>query len=183
MSNNTPEPEWIAVAQLGKARGIRGEITGYSLTSHPNRFARLKSVRLIGDPPFITRTLVVEEVWEHSGALVFKFAGIDSMTDAETLRGTEVQIPRTQRIQLEPGEYFHSDLIGCEVRDRASNRLIGIVTGFEENSGQPLLEIDKGKTLIPFVKAFCVDIRPADKLILTDLPEGLEDLGLPVGEK
>ena len=168
--------DWIAVAQLGKARGIRGEVIGYSLTSHPERFSRLKSVRLVGDAPFVTRTLVVEEVWEHAGALVFKFVGIDSMTDAETLRGAEIQIPGSERIQLEPGEYFHADLIGCEVRDRVSNRLIGTVTAFEGNAGQPLLEIDRGKTLIPFVKALCTDIRPADKIILTDLPEGLEDL-------
>lgn len=177
MPNNAAESEWIAVAQLGKARGICGEVIGYSLSSHPERFSDLKSVRLIGDAPFATRTLAVEEVWEHGGTLIFKFAGINSMSEAETLRGAEVQIPRSERVRLAPGEYFHSDVIGCEVRDRASNRLIGTVTGFEEYSGRPMLEIDKGRTLIPFVKEFCVDIRPDDNVILTELPDGLEDLG------
>ena len=58
------------------------------------------------------------EVWEHAGALVFKFQGVDSIHDAEKLRGAEVQVPPAERVELEPGEYFHSDLIGCEVRDR-----------------------------------------------------------------
>ena len=177
MQNNKSDSGWIAVAQLGKARGIRGEVIGYSLSSHPERFSRLKSVRLIGDPPFATRSLDVEEVWEHAGTLVFKFVGIDTMTEAETLRGAEVQVPHTERVKLAPGEYFHSDLIGCEVRDRESNRLIGVVTGFDENSGHPMLEVANGSLLIPFVKAFCLDIRPDEKLILTNLPEGLEDLG------
>ena len=36
--------------------------------------------------------------------------------------------------------------------------------------------IDGGRLLIPFVKAICVDIRPAEKLIEVDIPEGLEDI-------
>ena len=118
----------------------------------------------------------VEEVWEHSGALVFKFRGVDSISDAEKLRGAEVQVPRAERVALEPGEYFHSDLIGCEVRERTSGRVIGRVTSFEEYGGPPLIEIDGGRILIPFVKAICVDIRPDLKLIQVDLPEGLEEL-------
>jgi 16S rRNA processing protein RimM len=162
--------DWISVAQLGKPRGVRGEIVGYSLSSKPDRFARLKTVRILSTP------YEVEEVWEHRGALVFKFAGIDSMTDAEKLRGAEVQVPASERIELEPGEYFHSDLVGCEVREKSSGRVVGKVTSFEEYGGPQLLEIDNGRLLIPFVKAICIDIRPGEKLILADLPEGLEDL-------
>ena len=156
---------------LGRPRGIRGELTAISLSGRPERFARLKQVRLMGDGSFYE----VEEIWEHAGALIIKFMGIDSMTDAETLRGAEVQVPRSERIELEPDEYFHSDLIGCEVRDRSSGRVIGHVTNFEEYGGPALLEIDSGRMLIPFVKAICVDIRPEEKLILADLPEGLEE--------
>jgi 16S rRNA processing protein RimM len=124
-------------------------------------------------------TLEVERVWDHDGALVFKFRGIDSISDAETLRGSEVQVPASERVELEPGEYFYSDLTGCELRDRASNRLIGRVTDLVEYGGPPLLEIDGGRILVPFVKAICTDIRPADRVILADLPEGLETLAQP----
>jgi 16S rRNA processing protein RimM len=164
--------DWVSVAVLGRPRGNRGELTAESLSSRPERFARLKNVRLVGDgSPY-----QVEEVWEHAGALVFKFRGVDSISDAEQLRGAEVQIPGSERIELQPGEYFHSDLIGCEVRDRVSGRAIGRVTNFEEYGGPPLIEIDGGRMLIPFVKAICVDIRPEVKLIQVDMPDGLEDL-------
>ena len=118
----------------------------------------------------------VESVWDHAGVLVFKFRGVDSITDAEKLRGAEVQVPASERIRLEPGEYFHSDVIGCEVRERGSGRLVGHVTRFEEYGGPPLIEIDDGRMLIPFVKAICVDIQPDAKRIDVELPEGLEDL-------
>jgi 16S rRNA processing protein RimM len=169
---NSAESDWVAVAVLGRPRGNRGELTAESLSSKPERFARLKEVRLAGDGG----AYQVEEVWEHAGALVFKFRGVDSISDAEKLRGAEVQVPRSERVALEPGEYFHSDLIGCEVRERTSGRVVGRVTGFEEYGGPALLEIDAGRILIPFVKAICVDIRPDLKLIQVDLPEGLEEL-------
>lgn len=157
---------------LGRPRGNRGELTAESLSSHPERFARLSVVRLLGDGAFYH----VEEVWEHEGVLVFKFRGVDSIGDAEILRGAEVQVPLSDRIALEPGEYFHSDLIGCEVRERGSGRMIGHVTGFEEFGGPPLIGIDGGRLLIPFVKSICVDIRPEERRIEVELPEGLEDL-------
>ena len=169
---NSSTEDWVTVAVLHRPRGNRGEVTAESLSSKPERFARLKKVRLTGDGG----AYQVEEVWEHAGALVFKFQGVDSISDAEKLRGAEVQVPRCERVELDAGEYFHSDVIGCEVRERVSGRVVGHVTNFEEYGGPPLIEIDGGKLLIPFVKAICVDIRPDMKLIQVDLPEGLEDL-------
>lgn len=169
--------DWVAVAVLGRPWGNRGELTAVSLSSKPDRFARLKQVRLVGSVSSEHHSIhEVEHVREHDGALLFKFQGCDSISDAEALRGAEVQVPMTERVTLEPGEYFHSDLIGCEVRERGSGRVVGRVTNFEEYGGPPLLEIDGGRMLIPFVKAICADIRPEERLILADLPEGLEDI-------
>lgn len=62
------------------------------------------------------------------------------------------------------------------MRERSTGRSVGTVTGWEEYGGPALLEIDDGRVLVPFVKAICVDIRPEDRLILVDLPDGLETL-------
>ncbi|HVW09022.1 MAG TPA: ribosome maturation factor RimM [Bryobacteraceae bacterium] len=177
MSNTPPEDvaalaDWVTVAILGRPRGIRGEITAVSQSSHPERFASLKRVRLFGTG----EEYFVEEVWDHKGMLIFKFEGIDTPDAAELLRGAEVRIPPSERVHLEPGEYFQSDIVGCELRDRASGRRIGKVTGWEEYGGPSLLQIDGGRFLVPFVKAICVNILPEEKLIEADLPAGLEEL-------
>jgi 16S rRNA processing protein RimM len=173
---NSTQSDWVTIAVLGRARGIHGEVTAHSYSSKPERFRRLKSVRVVCEGATAPAMHEVEQVWEHGEVLVFKFAGVNSMTDAEKLRGAEVQVPVAERVELEADEYFHSDLIGCEVRERASGRVVGRVTDFQEYGGPPLLDVDNGRVLIPFVKAICVDIRPAEKLILADLPEGLENL-------
>ncbi len=157
---------------LVRPRGNKGELTAVSLSSKPDRFAHLLTVHLFGDgSPYS-----VERVWEHDGTLVFKFAGIDSINAAEELRGAEVRVPSSERVALDEGEYFQSDLVGCEVRDQATNRLIGSVTGWEEYGGPSLLQVDGGRLLIPFVKQICREIDPANRMIRVELPEGLEAL-------
>ncbi len=166
------EADWITVAALIRPRGNRGELTAEPLTARPSRLSLLKIVHLFGDGMLYR----VESVWFHQNIPVFKFEGVDTIGDAERLRGAEVRIPASERITLDEGEYFQSDLIGCEMRDAADNRLIGKVTGFEEYGGPGLLEIDGGRLLIPFVKEICVEIAPEAKRIRARMPEGLETL-------
>jgi 16S rRNA processing protein RimM len=174
---NNPPLEQIVVAVLGRPRGNRGELTATSLSSRPERFAALTSVILHGgDANFVQRPFAVEKVWDHNGTLIFKFGGVDSINDAEKLRGADVCIPKQERVELEEGEYFHSDLVGCELRDRLTGRLIGKVTGWEEFGGPALLEIDNGRMLVPFVNAICPEIDLEARVIRTDLPEGLEEI-------
>jgi 16S rRNA processing protein RimM len=160
---------------LGRPRGNRGEVTAISLSSYPERFAKLSSVHLFG----AGEKHEVERVWTHDGVLIFKFRGVDSIAEAETLRGAEVRVPVAERVTLNEGEFFLDDLVGCEMRDAASGRVIGRVTAWAEYGGPVLLEIDNGRIEVPFVKAICVDIRPDEKLIRASLPEGLEDLNKP----
>ncbi len=164
--------EWTAIAALVKPRGNKGELSAVSLSSKPERFASLTRVFLFGDGAEYR----IERIWDHDGTLIFKFAGIDSINDAEKLRGAEVRVPFEERAPLEEGEYYQSDLLGCEVRDLATGRVIGKVTGWEEYGGPSLLEVDDGRILIPFVKAICPEVDLSARVIRVTLPEGLEDL-------
>ncbi len=165
--------EWVTVAVLGKPRGIRGELTAFSYSDHPERFEHLTKVTLHGSAG--ARQVEVESSWFHQGSLIFKLKGIDSIEDAEALTGAEVRIPFAERAPLDPGEFYRSDLIGCEVRHSATKVLIGEVTGFEEGGTSGLLQVGP-KILIPFTREICVDIAPARREILVALPEGLLEI-------
>jgi len=169
------DPEWVAIALLGKPRGNRGELTAISLSDHPERFESLTCVFCTSPSSPEPRLFAIEEVWHHQSTLIFKFAGIDSIDAAQQLTGSEVRIPFSERLTLEPGEFFHSDLIGCEVRHRASNQLIGTVTGFEDGGANGLLQLGP-HILIPFTRQICVTIAPELRRILVDLPEGLLEI-------
>jgi 16S rRNA processing protein RimM len=122
------------------------------------------------------RPMEVERTWIHGDQIIFKFHGVDTISDAEKLAGAEVAIPLEQRAALGEEEYYESDLIGCEVFD-AGGRSLGPVTDFEETGGTPLLHV--GDLLIPFAKSICVQIDTKNKRIVLNAPEGLLDLNVP----
>jgi 16S rRNA processing protein RimM len=162
---------WVTVAVLGKTRGNRGEITAWALSSKPERYQDLEEVHLFGSG----ERFEVESTWFHQETLVFKFRGVDTISDAERLSGLEVRVPTSQRTSLEPGEFFQSDLVGCEVVDRRNGETIGRVSDWQDSGGPGCLVVD-GELLIPFARAICVEIDPANKRIAVELPEGLKDL-------
>jgi 16S rRNA processing protein RimM len=178
------EIDWVTLAVLGRTWGRHGELIATSLTSGPERFSGLEHVYLFGaeGAPGALRPLDIESVWEHRGQLVFKFRGIGSISDAEPLEGAEVRVPREQRAALPRDEYYQSDLIGCEVVDRATGGRVGSVRAIQDSGGPLLLAVggedEDEPMLIPFVRAICVDIDVDARRIVVDLPEGLKELNV-----
>ncbi len=168
---NPPAAGWIAIAVLGKTRGNRGEVTAIPLSGKPERFQALQEVFLFGSG---TR-YEVESTWFHQETLIFKFRGVDSISEAELLTGAEVRVPLDQRTTLDPGEFFQDDLLGCQVIDRRTGQALGTVSGWEDGGGSGLLVVDGG-LLIPFARSICVEIDPKARRISVELPEGLKDL-------
>jgi 16S rRNA processing protein RimM len=168
----------VVIAYLRRARGIKGEVIGDSLSSHPERFQKLGRVFLRkAEAPI--RELQVERVWMFRGEPVFKFVGIDSMNDAEPLAGHEVCIPVSERAPLSEGEFYFSDILECEAFE--GDTRIGRFTNWQESgSGQTWFEIADdaaGKSFtVPFHRAIFVEIDVAAKRVRLDLPAGLREL-------
>jgi 16S rRNA processing protein RimM len=120
----------------------------------------------------------VQAVWYHDGVPVLKFAGLDSISDAEQWEHAEILIPSTELAQPEDGEFLHTDLIGCVVWDEEKDQPLGAVRGVQDYGGAPLLEVDVDgrEVLVPLAHAICREIDVARKIIRAKLPEGLTDL-------
>jgi len=169
--------EWVAVGRLWRARGKRGELVGEIYSSQPGRAEKLKEVRL--DAEGRQRMAEIEQVWFHDGRPVFKFVGIDSISDAELWQGADILVPESERALPEEGEYSHADLIGCSLVRLGTGELVGVVTGVEEYGGPPLLRLDATdgrEILVPFARSMCREIDVAKKIIRVELPEGLTEL-------
>ena len=152
-----------------RTRGIKGELVAAPLSPNPGRVRAV----FIGDSAY-----QVERFWIHQDQPIFKFRGVDSMSDAEKLVGQFVTIPKEQRLALPEGEYYLSDLIGAAVVD-LTGRSLGVVENWQELGGQALLEVKQPggeELLIPFTHAICKVVDVEGKRITVDLPEGLEDL-------
>lgn len=168
--------DWVALAALRRARGIRGEVVAENLGSDPERFVPgLKGILLAALESDSGRDVEVERAWFHGESLVLKFRGIDTRTEAETLNGQYFCIAAEERPPAPEGQVYLSDLIGCELLALPDGRKIGEVTGCLDLGGPLLLESGED-LLIPYVPEICREVDTVGKRIVVDLPEGLEDL-------
>ena len=167
--------ELVAIANIVRPRGLKGEVVAEILTDFPDRFELLDIVTAVreGGEQF---ELKIEKFWFQNGRVILKFAGYDSIESGETLRNVEICVPESEAVELDDGEYFDWQLAGCKV-ETIEGQPIGKVRQLIRTGGTELLVIE-GETkeyLIPFANAICVEVDIENGLIRVDPPDGLLD--------
>jgi 16S rRNA processing protein RimM len=197
--------QWIVLAQILRPQGRRGEVLADLFTDFPERFTEHPQVWLATAgyaeaPPLASDLNAIPQpaniaahwlpVGKNAGRIVLHFSAIDTIEQAEQLAGKEVLVPRTERIALEPGAAYVSDLAGCTVYDRGNP--LGIIESVQFPTSSdgtrrledaaPLLAVtspDGYEILIPYVTAYLRELDLTAKSIHMDLPEGLAEVNLP----
>lgn len=194
------KPSWIVLAHLLRPQGRKGEVLAELFTDFPERFESQKRVYLAA-PGFDgeaddARAVEVMAFWlpvgKNQGRIVLHFAGIDSISDAESIAGLDVVVPREERLRLEDESVYISELIGCTVFDGV--RAVGVVEDVQFamsadgarrlDEAAPLLTVispDGDEVLIPFAKSFLVSVNTEAKRIEMMLPEGLIEVNRSPG--
>jgi 16S rRNA processing protein RimM len=179
----TVSPEtWVLLARIVRPQGRHGEVLADIFTDFPEHFAQRK--RLFLRPSAKGQADAMREVkvvshWLHKGRVVLKFAQVDSMTEAENLRGFDVVIPREERMPLAGDAVYVSDLLGVRVIDvsRGGFTDAGEITDVEPEGPGPAMLIVRSQAgdeiLIPFVRAYLRKMDLEGKRLEMDLPEGL----------
>jgi 16S rRNA processing protein RimM len=193
-------PAWIVLAHLLRPQGRKGEVLAELFTDFPERFEEQRRVFLAA-PGFEgeaaeARPVEVVAFWlpvgKNEGRVVLQFAGIDTISDAETIAGQDVLVPREERLPLDDESVYISELIGCIVYDGSVP--VGVVEDVQfamtADGGQrlddaaPLLAVrslEGDEILIPFAKAFLVAVDTEAKRIDMTLPEGLIEVNRATG--
>ena len=131
--------EWITLAVVIKTQGRHGEVAAELHTDVPDRFRadmELSALMKSGE----RRDVKIEDLWPHKSFLVLKFQGIETINDAEPFVGAELQLPSSERANLEAGWTYLSDLIGCTVFD--GQQEIGVIEDVQFGAGEaPLLVV------------------------------------------
>ena len=177
--------EFITLARVVKTQGRRGEVAVEVHSDVPGRLhPGMRVFALARKEDGARRELKIEDAWPHKDWVVLKFAGVDSISDAEVLLGSELQVPLSERAPLEPGAAYVSDLVDCMVFDRG--REIGMVKDVRFGAGEaPLLVVGSGRTEyeIPYAQEFLVQVDLEHKRIEMNLPEGLLEVNAPLTDE
>ncbi|MFJ5923589.1 ribosome maturation factor RimM [Kitasatospora sp. NPDC092948] len=166
----------LVVGKIGRAHGIRGDVSVEVRTDEPELRLGPGAV-LLTDPAGIG-PLTVESGKVHSGRLLLRFAGVKDRTAAEALRGTfliaEVDPDEAPE---DPDEYYDHQLIGLDVV-LTDGTLIGELTEVVHLPYQDLLTVqrpDGTEVLIPFVEQIVPIIDLDEQRAVITPPPGLID--------
>ena len=200
MSQTESPSPWVLLAHLLRPQGRKGEILAELLTDFPERFAERKRVYLLAPARPSARTAppapaeyTVEDHWlpmgKNAGRVVLKLKDVDSINDAELLKGFDVAVPRSERTPLEEDAAYIEDLIGCTLFDGADE--VGMVEDVEMTAAAdpglpataPLLVVrgsNGEELLVPFAKAWLLKLDAENKRIEMTLPAGLLTINAPL---
>ena len=177
-----PIGEFVTLARVVKTQGRHGELAAEVHSDVPDRFAEGMKLFALSRSGDLRREVEIESLWPHKGLLVLKFVGVDSMSDAETLIGSELQVPRSERAELERGWNYVSDLVGCAVFDHGNE--IGRIEDVQLGAGEAPLLIVAGaggkKYDVPFAEAYLEGVDLPRKQVRMTLPGGMLEINAPL---
>jgi len=113
--------EFITIGEVLAPWGNKGKLKVRLETDFPQRFTSRATIYIDQRPVTIDST-----EW-HNGRLIVKLKSVDSIQDAQKLRGRVIQIHHSQVQPLPEGQYYHFQLIGLEVRT-TGGELLGKIT-------------------------------------------------------
>ena len=177
--------EFVTLARVVKTQGRIGEVAAEVHSDVPDRFSVGMKLSALDKTGGSRRDVEIEDLWPHKEWLVLKFAGIDSISDAEPLIGSELQVPSVERAQLEEGWSYVSDLVGCYVFNQ--DQQIGQIEDVQFGAGEaPLLIVagpDGKKYDVPFALAYVEGVDLGGKQLRMRLPEGMLEINAPLTQE
>jgi 16S rRNA processing protein RimM len=162
--------ELVEVGRFVRPQGRRGELLTEPLSDRPERLPGLRRA-WVGGAGREAREVTIEGCWPHKGRFVLKLRGVDSIDDAERLRGLSLGIGEEQLPPLPAGSYYQHQLIGLGAEDEAGTPL-GEVAGLIETGAVPVLVLRGagGERLVPLAVDFVRRVDLAARRLVVALP-------------
>lgn len=166
----------LVVARIGRAHGIKGEVSVEVRTDEPE--LRLAPGAVLATEPASAGPLTITSGRVHSGRLLLGFEGVSDRTGAEALRNTLlVAEVDPEEAPEDPDEFYDHQLIDLEVVTRGGST-VGRIAEVAHLPGQDLLVIGRsegGEVLVPFVSEIVPEIDLVAQRAVIDPPAGLLD--------
>ncbi|MBP2405423.1 ribosome maturation factor RimM [Streptomyces syringium] len=171
----------LVVGRIGRAHGIKGEVTVEVRTDEPE--LRLGPGAVLATDPAGVGPLTIETGRVHSGRLLLRFAGVKDRTGAEALRNTlliaEID---PEDVPEDPEEFYDHQLMDLDVVT-VDGIEIGRITEISHLPSQDLFIVERpdgSEVMIPFVAEIVPEIDLEAQRAIIDPPPGLIDAGQAV---
>ena len=161
--------KYIIVGKLGRTRGLEGEIYITPVTDFPERFLELKSIFVKNKKEW--EKIHIDFVRMIGKRPAVRFKNVRSPEDASVFVNRDIAVLKNDLVELPEKSFYIFDLIGCQVKDEATDDIIGEVIDVEQYPANDAYVIelpDKEKVRFPAVKQFVKSIDIENKQIVID---------------
>lgn len=138
---NVSSEALTCVAIIVGAHGVHGAVKVKSFTQNPEDFSTYGPL-LGADGKVI---LTPKNPRPVSRAFAMRSPEIKTREQAMSLKGTQLFVPRAVLPDTEEDEFYHTDLIGLEVKSTDGKR-IGVIRSVHDFGAGDMLEIQPGKS-------------------------------------
>ncbi len=160
----------VLIGEILRPHGVQGEVKVYPITTDVHRFAKLKQVFLHNGQE--RRSLEIREARIQNDLVYLLFQGINSMDEAEKLRGFKLYIDRAEVPPLEEGWYYF-ELEGMQVYE--GNVCLGTLVQIQETGANDIYVVrgDHGEICVPALKSVVKNVDVPGRRMDVTLPPGL----------
>lgn len=171
ISNDT-----VVVGKITTTHGLKGTVKVLPMTEKKERFYDLAQIMAeLADGK--QKVLTIEGISSFKEGFLMDFKEIKDVNAAQKLRGAYLQIPRSQAMELEEGEYYIFEIIGAEVFTDEGERL-GILENVIETGANDVYEVkteDGKEILIPVIPDCVLEVNTEEKKVVVHLLEGMRE--------
>lgn len=164
------------VGEIVSVHGVDGTLKVYPTTDFVERLAERREIWIgnQGEPSVVSHAQI------HGKVILLRIQGVTNRDQAEGLRGALLSVPTQSLPPLPEGEYYWHQLVGLEVREFETGRVLGQLTQvIRSGAHHDLFEVDRSPQkplLIPALKHMVHGVDIEGGVMEVVLPDGLEDL-------
>ncbi len=165
--------KYLETGKIVGTHGIRGMVRVQAWSDSGEFLTEFKRFFLSPDGE---SELKAQKIQPHGGVVLIAFKGVDTVEQAESLRGKILYISRDD-ISLPDGRYFINDLLGCEVFDADSGEKYGEISEVSQTGANDVWHIKSGdkEYLLPAIDEVIVTVDPENERLEIRPMKGIFD--------
>ncbi|WP_028611063.1 ribosome maturation factor RimM [Paenibacillus harenae] len=170
--------KWFTVGKVVNTHGLRGELKVLSQTDFADiRFAPGSKLLMLNEESGASLEVKVISSRAHKNVYIVKLEGFHDINLVEKYKGWVLKVSESDLIELDDGEYYYHEIIGCRVVTEEGEEL-GVISEILSPGANDVWVVDRPKgagkpILIPVIDDVLINVDKQEKVVTVRLMEGL----------
>lgn len=170
--------KWFNVGKIVNTHGVRGEVRVISKTDFADeRYTPGNKLYIFKERDTEPLEVIIASHRQHKSFDLLTFEGYHNINEVEQFKGSLIKIPESQLEELEEGEFYYHEIIGCSAVTEEGEEVGKIKEILSPGANDVWVIQRKGgkDLLIPYIEEVVKEIDIENKQVKIHVMEGLLD--------